>query len=110
MSVHPCCHVTAADAGRKTFAAQSAGNDVSSSLFIRRCRSAAGWMIPSAILALLPKCPLCLAAYLALVTGVGFSMSTLIYLRTAIVVLCVASLVYLTNRSIRRIRQLRTGH
>lgn len=103
MSTHHCCDVATADAGHETFTAQSADNGAKPSLFIRRCRSAAEWMIPGAILALLPKCPLCLAAYLALVTGVGFSMSTLIYLRTALVVLCVVSLLYLTVRSIRRL-------
>ncbi|MDW5264129.1 MULTISPECIES: hypothetical protein [Acidobacteriaceae] len=107
MSAPRCCGVAATDAGRETPAAKYAGNHVRSSLFVRRCRSTVEWIIPAAILALLPKCPLCLAAYLVLATGVGLSMSAAIYLRTTIVTLCVASLLYMTARSIQRARQLK---
>lgn len=66
----------------------------------RRCLDAAAWITPGVTLILLPKCPACVAAYVAL-SGVGISMTTSSYLRTTLVIVCVGSLLFLTINSLR---------
>jgi len=58
----------------------------------RRGGEVAGWIIPSATLVLLPKCPICVAMYVALFSGVGISVASATHLRTALMVACVAAL------------------
>ena len=60
--------------------------------------SAIRWATPGLILALLPKCPLCIAAYIAIGTGIGISVSTAAYLRGGVVVVCIGVLVFLVIR------------
>jgi hypothetical protein len=62
------------------------------------------WLLPSAILLLVPKCPACLAAYVALLTGIGLSLSTASHLRSGLFVVCVASFLFLTMRRLIALR------
>jgi hypothetical protein len=68
----------------------------------RQGLAAVRWMVPSGILALLPKCPACIAAYVAIGGGIGISMSTAMYLRMGVEALCIALLVYFAVRWGRR--------
>lgn len=62
---------------------------------IRRAQTVLAWIVPSVILALMPKCPACLVAYVALWTGVGLSLSTASYLRGMMLLVCAALLLFL---------------
>jgi hypothetical protein len=52
---------------------------------------------------MLPKCPVCLAAHVALWTGLGLSISTAAYLRWLLLFLCVAALLFLIVERLDRI-------
>ena len=68
---------------------------------LRRGGELAGWIVPTATLALLPKCPACVAAYVALATGIGISLPAAAYLRATLLVLCAASLVFIAARRLQ---------
>lgn len=52
------------------------------------------WLVPALILAILPKCPLCFATYVAVGTGLGLSLATAGYVRFTLVIVCLCSLSY----------------
>jgi hypothetical protein len=62
----------------------------------------AGWLLPGATLVLLPKCPACVAAYVALATGIGISLPTAGWLRAAIIVCSITWLAVVSVRCLRR--------
>ncbi len=97
MRANRCCE---RPAGKASLAVNS-GNP-----FIRRCRDIAGCMLPVSALMLLPKCPVCLAAYIAIVTGVGISVSTATYLRVLFLTLCIASITCLAAKRGRHLYAL----
>ena len=60
-----------------------------------------GWVGSAAGLALMPKCPVCVAVYLALGTGVGISISAAAHLRTALVFVGITLLIGFTMGLLR---------
>lgn len=67
----------------------------------RRGAEVAGWLLPSATLVLLPKCPACVAMYVALFSGFGISIAGAGRLRTSLLVLCASALILLALRRLR---------
>lgn len=124
MSTHACCAVISARANRPA-SLHSDGMPLETRTAISRPRPPAAltrkrrglrfardltrgrslfqWIVPGGVLVLLPKCPLCIAAYVAFATGVGISVSAATYLRITLIVLCVGSLAYLVATRGRRL-------
>ena len=58
-------------------------------------------IVPGVLLALVPKCPLCLVAYAAW-AGIGLSVTAAVVLRQGLVIACIAALVVVTASFLRR--------
>ena len=96
MKPHCSCSGATGSDTHKTIPAPATGPLTIRQRFVKLVR----WLIPGITLVLIPKCPLCLAAYVAVGTGIGLSVSTATYLRTGLVALCAGSLVYLALNAV----------
>jgi hypothetical protein len=65
----------------------------------RRIFASAGAAIPAVLVALLPKCPVCLAAWFAASAGVGISAVAAGRLRVLLLVLGLAPVIYVLFRA-----------
>ena len=70
--------------------------------FLRRAWLGTQWLFPTALLVLMPKCPLCVVAYVAMFTGIGITVATARWIQILMVVICVSSLAWLTFKLWRR--------
>ncbi len=68
----------------------------------RRGAAAAASILPGAALLMLPKCPLCVAAWLTLVTGVGVPVAAASHVRGLIVVCWVLTAALAVAQILRR--------
>ena len=66
--------------------------------FFRRVWRGIQWLIPATVLVLIPKCPICVAAYVALFTGVGISVTTARWIQVLMLVVCLGSLTFAVVR------------
>ena len=73
--------------------------------WLRRAREVAGWLVPGALLALMPKCPLCLVAYVALCSGLTLSYSSAHILMRLLTALCIGALALCVVRRVVNWRQ-----
>ena len=68
----------------------------------RRIATVIQWALPVTTLALVPKCPLCVAGYVLLISGIGLSLPAATAVRWTLIVLSIAALAYLLLRAVRR--------
>ena len=80
-----------------------AAGDRKTPTWVRAIREILAWALPSAILVVVPKCPACLAAYVALWTGLGLSLAVATYLRWTLLFVCFTSLLFLLVVRLNRI-------
>jgi hypothetical protein len=83
------------------------GGDVRSSPPSRRGWDVAAGALSLGVWAFMPKCPLCLAAYVALWTGLGLSLAAATYLRWSLLLVSSTVLIYLIVK--RRLPALAGG-
>ena len=96
MTAHSCCaRVVSEPANSKM---QACANHSRLQSLKRRFRNFGEWLVPSVLLVLVPKCPMCIAAYIALGAGIGISVTAATYLRMALIILCLGSLLFTAIR------------
>jgi hypothetical protein len=61
------------------------------------------WIAPSAVLALMPKCPLCVASYYTLLTGLGMSLAAAVVVRNLLIVVCIGMLTLAALGALRKL-------
>jgi hypothetical protein len=75
----------------------------------RRLSRAAASILPGAVLVLLPKCPLCLAAWLSVVTGIAVPAAVVAPVRGLIVIFWAAAVALGATQIVRRRGSRRTA-
>jgi len=87
-----CCRVDETGSGAKELAGKYKVRPLRT--WMRRFIGMIKIVMPPLMLTLIPKCPVCLAGYIAVATGLGISITTATYLRFLLIILCAGSLLY----------------
>jgi hypothetical protein len=74
---------------------------VAAPVWRRRVVSIIQWMLPAAMLAIIPKCPACVAGYVLLFTGLGLSLPAAAAVRWTLIGVCACALLFLAVRGLR---------
>ncbi|HTL16846.1 MAG TPA: hypothetical protein VL793_06395 [Patescibacteria group bacterium] len=82
MNTEGCCH-------KRGRAGDSSGGPA---WVWQRAGEVLGQVVPGVILVAMPKCPVCLATYVTAFTGLGLSFTTATYVRTALLICCIAAM------------------
>jgi hypothetical protein len=69
---------------------------------VQRAMRIINWVLPSIVLAAMPKCPVCVAAYVMLLTGCGISIGAAASLRWLAISVCVLSLLFVAVKTALR--------
>jgi hypothetical protein len=72
-----------------------------------RCCKASASILPGALALTLPKCPLCLAAWLGAATGIGFTGAMADRLRWAVILISATVLIVAVYEAAQRLAALR---
>lgn len=64
------------------------------------------WFVPSTLLVMLPKCPLCIVAYIAAITGISISVSTAASGRLVVMASCIGLLIWVVVKTWGRIARV----
>lgn len=75
----------------------------------RRVTQVVGFLLSSVTLILVPKCPVCMAAYVALITGVSVSVAVASHLRLGLLMVCLSVLAGLVMHGLCRLYRRRAG-
>src|SRR5260221_3609617 len=104
MNMHSCCAAALSGSRGEPSTTWTTDGKLHPSSTARFFLRAAQRSLPVVILALLPKCPACLAAYVALGTGITLSVPAASLVRMLLMGLCVGSLSYIVINSVRASR------
>jgi hypothetical protein len=63
-----------------------------------------GWGLPGLGLLFIPKCPLCVAAYVSMFTGLGLNFTEAKYLRYGMIILCSVAVLLFVVHVVRAFR------